>query len=1522
MIVPVLRKLFAFIFFSSFLSLLQAQTLVTLSTPGSGTWTVPCDVTTITVEVWGGGGGGQGVKGNGSSATGGGGAGGGYVKGTFTVTPGTAYNFSVGKGGDGTESTANNGESSWFKDSGTLLSVGGVGAIAFASNTAGQGVTSLKNGNVNVGASPLSTYGGNGGHSSVGNYSGGGGSSAGDISGNNASLSNGGAAPPNGYSGANGLTGNVVGQDGGKGAGGSGAKKGTGNAVNKGGKGGDGQIIITYTISLPGTPTASSTTSNSTILTWTGPGTYLIEYGPSGYLPGTGAVAGAGGTIATSSATSPYTLTGLAAGTAYDVFVRRINCPTPGAFGANSMKANFTTTIFPCAGSPIGGTAALNSSTGLPTSSFNATVLGDAIATGLSYQWQVANSTGGPWTDISGATNADATLTAISTPGITYYRRKITCANSGSSSFSTAESYTTQYCSSGITSGKESTNYIKMVKFIGTMHDTSQSSAFSSAPAGYQDFTGNTDKSIQAQGNGVNVYVENHDRGKVRAWVDWDRNGIFDDSLPERVYTSAGTTIISTTFGFEIPPAIPPGNYVIRIRMNTAPNTINIGPCGNIDYAGETEDYSFTVVENCSATITSISNQIRTGPGPITLEATPSPTSTKVRWYSDLTGGSPLAETDVVSGKSSWTPTVSSTTVYYVAAWNGTCESLVRIPVRAVVRPVPVITFTPDTPTSCGSTSTVKISASGQNETNYIIEEYFENGLGQFTQEILNSNGSTTDSKTKWQIRASTFTPNEKVWFPAIASGTIGNKFVMATSDVGTFTVDNVLVSPEKSTVGYSSLTLSFRMYYSKYSNDDVPDPEDYVAVEVNTDGGTTWKEVEKFTKDVGYGTQFALRTIDMSLYTSPNFRFRFRYYGKYKDGVAIDDIEFYGVKPLTTTFAWTSSAPINVYTDAAATIPYTAGSEVTTVYMNPSLDQKENTASWTINATASLSNGTTASGTVIIENKNKVWNVPGQNWNSSTWKPIGLVPTINDCVYIRTPVMIPTDITGFAKEIYILSGGKLTISKDSALKVQNNFTNNAAATDVVVESDGSLVQVNEGNTINTGSITAQRTINLSDGRQQYNYIHSPVEGQNLKTIYKGIDYVLYHNEANNFFYSSSGAYIKGRALAVKEPNKTGVPGTPATVTATFTGYPTNGAFTYGLVNSNTGNMAKRGFNLVGNPYPSNMDLIEFYKINGAAAGNISATFHLWDNRANSQTVQMGDAYGQQAYAIFNAVDNTGTLATGDAGLPGNNRPTQYIKMGQGFMIQSKVASQQVKFNNTIRTTDKGTVSFFGKGEQATESLMDRYWLNMITPGNLAAQIAVVYFEGGNNAFSDDDSYSMGGSDALYSVVEGEKVSINGRSSFKDSDVVPLGTAHFTGGNYTLTIQDKEGIFASGQSIYLKDKQTGVLTDLSQGNYTFAANAGESAGRFEIVYKPEMVLATDGAVKEEIQVYRDGNHFVVKSLSKKISSLEVYDASGKLISTLQPNSIKAVIDAASLANGMYLIKIHQNGEVTSRKVLK
>lgn len=545
--------------------------------------------------------------------------------------------------------------------------------------------------------------------------------------------------------------------------------------------------------------------------------------------------------------------------------------------------------------------------------------------------------------------------------------------------------------------------------------------------------------------------------------------------------------------------------------------------------------------------------------------------------------------------------------------------------------------------------------------------------------------------------------------------------------------------------------------------------------------------------------------------------------------------------------------------------------------------------------------------------------------WNGSAWIPS--VPQPSDKAIIIADYNSGTNGGFKVCQCEISTGATLNVGGNTEVKVSDFLINNGS---VLVESDGNFTQTNEVDTNSgTGTFKVLRDINLSAEREQYNYIVSPTQGTNLKDIYKdtgsnpiAVPFVLYHNEPSNTFFNSSGAYIKGRALAVKEPVYSVF--APSIMKASFTGLPANGSFTYNLVNSGVAN-PNRGYNLIGNPYPSNMDLIKFYSDN-STSGNLSPTFYFWDNTANTQTVQMGDSYQGQAYANFNAATPTGvgtpTKAFGDPGAEGLKSPTRYVKVAQGFMAKVINAnSLNVTFSNSARKAEPAVV-FFGKGQSGeNEIAVNRYWLNLITPANLASNIAVVYFKEGTDGFAKDDSRSMGGSDAIYSLVDDEKVSINGKSSFTLGDKVDLGTSHFAGGSYSIAIDKAEGIFANGQNIYLKDNETETVTNLTEGNYIFTASQGLTAGRFQILYQPEIVLASALFSKEKVIIYRDGDDFVLKS-SKNIAEVEVYDASGKLLLKLKPNQKETRLVASAWINGIYFLKIAQEGKELRRKIRK
>ena len=207
------------------------QTIKT--TVGNSSWVAPTGVTSVIVECWGAGGSG------GSSSTGGvggGGAGGSYViNQNVTVVPGTSYTVTVGAGGVANSNGSANGTAggnSQFLSTVPVIANGGV----IGANAIGTGAI-----NTAFGLGGINTVGGSGGTVTIGGSGADAATSSGGKGGN-------GAGPNGGYGGASKTTtgiGNLGSSPGGAGSG----AFGTATGGRAGGNGGNGQVIISYTLS-------------------------------------------------------------------------------------------------------------------------------------------------------------------------------------------------------------------------------------------------------------------------------------------------------------------------------------------------------------------------------------------------------------------------------------------------------------------------------------------------------------------------------------------------------------------------------------------------------------------------------------------------------------------------------------------------------------------------------------------------------------------------------------------------------------------------------------------------------------------------------------------------------------------------------------------------------------------------------------------------------------------------------------------------------------------------------------------------------------------------------------------------------------------------------------------------------------------------------------------------------------------------------------------------------------------------
>lgn len=516
--------------------------------------------------------------------------------------------------------------------------------------------------------------------------------------------------------------------------------------------------------------------------------------------------------------------------------------------------------------------------------------------------------------------------------------------------------------------------------------------------------------------------------------------------------------------------------------------------------------------------------------------------------------------------------------------------------------------------------------------------------------------------------------------------------------------------------------------------------------------------------------------------------------------------------------------------------------------------------------------------------------------------------------------------------ECEINPGASVKITSGNNIEVFGDILNNG---NLLVENNGNLIQKSD-NAVNTGEITVEKLFTFTDtgipanDRKQYNFVISPTVGQNLKNIYPPANpTVIKYNESTNFFVNHNGSYIPGKGFGIKEPGKAAIPGN--TVTAKFEGVPFNGVLAYPLAYTTPDPEESLGYNLVGNPYPSSMDLQAFYDAN---AGVIGPTFYFWDNRGNTQYTQQGSAYNGDNYAKYNAYNGTG-IGTGksqnSSGIP-SRIPNRYANVGTAFLVRALPTAngKDLVFKNEFRAGSLGQ-NYFGKNDTHSPNdnaepiaIKDRYWLTLSTPSGMEFMSAVVYFDRGSEEFGIDDSESSGSSDEIFTVVADKRLAIQGRPAFDKNDTVTLGVSMFGAGEHTIDILRKEGVFAQGQKIYLKDKYLNLVHNLSASPYTFESQEGVFTDRFEIVYKNGEI--TDGPVlttATQLKIQKINKEIVISSQKDKIIDVEIFNFGGwSLYKNASVNALELKLPAQQFGKQIIVIKVQtENGEVVSRKMV-
>lgn len=487
-------------------------------------------------------------------------------------------------------------------------------------------------------------------------------------------------------------------------------------------------------------------------------------------------------------------------------------------------------------------------------------------------------------------------------------------------------------------------------------------------------------------------------------------------------------------------------------------------------------------------------------------------------------------------------------------------------------------------------------------------------------------------------------------------------------------------------------------------------------------------------------------------------------------------------------------------------------------------------------------------------------------------------------------------DVITISGNVSVASGSTLTFQSGSNLNAGTIAS--APVGTIVFESGSNLIQSGSSNN-NLGSITYKR--NTSMRRLDYTYWSSPVVDQNLKlfspmtvsTPLSSSRFYEYNETTNSYVILNAltTSFSAAKGYMIRAPNDFTTSVAPWT--GIFTGVPHNGNYSIPV----TANNSK--FNMIGNPYPSTINADSFLN----TPGN-EGTIYFWTHLAT------GDTNGASNYATYNT-------SGGVAAAQGGPQPNGTIQAGQGFLL-SRISSGTVTFTNSMRVNNTDNQFY----RSANESPKSRIWLNLSKGTTAMNQMLVAYIDGATlleDASMDGKLIATGSS--LSSLINTDKYVIQARPTpFMDNDIVSLHFNAAEAGTYTISLDHLDGLFAD-QNVYLRDNQTGIVTDIKQSVYEFASVEGSFANRFEIIYQNTTLGIENPSLNpDKFIVYKEGQALKINSGNTVMESYKIFDIRGRLLhQTNNVNSTTATINSLVAQQQVVLLQITSVDQQTVTK---
>jgi hypothetical protein len=589
------------------------------------------------------------------------------------------------------------------------------------------------------------------------------------------------------------------------------------------------------------------------------------------------------------------------------------------------------------------------------------------------------------------------------------------------------------------------------------------------------------------------------------------------------------------------------------------------------------------------------------------------------------------------------------------------------------------------------------------------------------------------------------------------------------------------------------------------------------------------------------------------------------------------------------------SASDIASNMNASIANPKTTTGLIAYYQFNQGVSSGENGGANTLtDASASNRNGTLYNFALTSTSSNWVYSPSiwtGSNvWsNAANWST-GIVPaSASDVVVSNGTLTVDQDAT--VTNFTVHAGAAVTLSASKTLTANGHLTIMSDAT------NGTGTFVDNGGTLSVSGSTKVEQ-NLTSGRNWY--ISSPVSDATCNVVLGTSGNSLWqYNEVNSDWVTD--AVTTSTPFSVMRGFVTAV---AADGPVTFTGGTLNTGNQSISVNRTENGKVKRGFNLLGNPYPSyvNWDM--------ATKSNLLPS--MWYRTKSPLNAYVFDSY--------NGETHVGTNLNG-VGVTTNIPPMQafWVKVVPGQ------TSGSLSFTNAMRT-HKAVSDGYLLRSQTTDS---QQVLKLDVSNGLNRDQAIVVFNANaSNAYDNYDTPKMSNENVsipeIYTMAGTEVLVINGLNNMAENKELPLGFSTGEPNHFTIQASDVRN-FEAGTTILLKDKLLGVTKDLTDGeSYSFTSDAIKTLDRFSLVFQSSTTdIGDNDSEVQAIHVFVAESNSITIRLSgfgDEKGTVSIYNTLGKTLLTVPTTGTETSIQSG-LPAGIYLVKVLVDGKQKTQKVV-